>query len=264
MSHPRFLNLAVPAVAVAALLFATGDSLAGGKGGGGGHGGGGGGHGGGGHAGGGHAGGAHMGGAHVSGGAVHVAGARVGVVHVGGVHHVVGHPGFHNGFGHSGGWGWGGGGVGFGFGFDLGSAPGYGSYASFVNDYYGPNYYYVPSSEDYGAQAAGGGAAYSGSAGPGGAAGQQDLTAHVAVKVPDGAEVWFGQGKTRQRGVIREFVSPTLTPGQDYTYEVKARWMDGDKEVVQTRQIDVSAGSWKTIDFTRAAPEILDAPKPKQ
>ena len=58
-------------------------------------------------------------------------------------------------------------------------------------------------------------------------------------------------------------MSPTLTPGQDYTYEVKARWTEDGKEVVQTRQVDVSAGAWKTIDFTKAAPEQLEAPKPK-
>src|SRR5262249_20502449 len=72
MSHPRFLTLAVPAAAAAALLFACGAQAAG-------HGGGG--HGGGGHGGGGHAGGAHVGGAHVGG--AHVGGAHVGGAHVG-------------------------------------------------------------------------------------------------------------------------------------------------------------------------------------
>ena len=98
--------------------------------------------------------------------------------------------------------------------------------------------------------------------GPAGPA-SQDVTAHVMVKVPADAEVWFGQGKTQQSGTMREFVSPALTPGQDFTYDIKARWTEGGQEVVQTRHVDVSAGAWKTVDFTKPAPEVLDAPKPK-
>ena len=91
----------------------------------------------------------------------------------------------------------------------------------------------------------------------------QDLAAHVAVKVPADAEVWFGQGKTSQTGATREFVSPALTPGKEFTYVIKARWLEGGKEVVQTRRVDVSAGSWKAVDFTRPAAEVLEAPTPK-
>jgi uncharacterized protein (TIGR03000 family) len=75
------------------------------------------------------------------------------------------------------------------------------------------------------------------------------------VKVPADAEVWFGSGKTRQTGELREFVSPELEPGRDYTYEVKARWTENGKEVVRTRTFDVSAGAWLVVDFTRPAPE---------
>src|SRR5262249_23718287 len=76
----------------------------------------------------------------------------------------------------------------------------------------------------------------------------QDPIAHIRVIVPADAEVWFGQGKTKQTGAVREFVSPALTPGKDFVYEVKARWMKGDKEVVETRLIDVAAGVWKSVD----------------
>jgi uncharacterized protein (TIGR03000 family) len=78
-----------------------------------------------------------------------------------------------------------------------------------------------------------------------------------------GAEVWFGPGKTRQAGETREFVSPELAPGREYTYEVKARWVEGGKDVVQTREIAVSGGTCLTVDFTRPAPEQVEAPKPK-
>ncbi len=91
----------------------------------------------------------------------------------------------------------------------------------------------------------------------------QEPIAHVRVIVPADAEVWFGDGKTKQTGTMCEFVSPELTPGKEYAYEIKARWKQGDKDVVQTRQVDVSAGAWKVVDFTRPPAERLDPPKPK-
>jgi uncharacterized protein (TIGR03000 family) len=97
---------------------------------------------------------------------------------------------------------------------------------------------------------------------PGDKAPQSDMIAHVAILVPAEAEVWFGTGKTAQSGARREFVSPPLTPGQVYTYRVRARWTEGGKEVVQERQVDVSAGSWKGVDFTRPTPEVVEPPKP--
>ena len=90
-----------------------------------------------------------------------------------------------------------------------------------------------------------------------------DNTAHVSVRIPADAEVWFGQGKTQQTGAVREFVSPPLTPGKEYTYDIKARWMVGGKEVVQTRQVDVAAGTFKAVDFTKPAAEGVEPPKAK-
>jgi uncharacterized protein (TIGR03000 family) len=89
-----------------------------------------------------------------------------------------------------------------------------------------------------------------------------DRVAHIAVRAVADAEIWFGTQKTRQTGALREFVSPPLTPGQDYTYEVRARWTDDGKEMVQTRRITVSAGAWKTLDFTIPAPEAINSPRP--
>jgi uncharacterized protein (TIGR03000 family) len=245
MLHPRFLAWAVPAAVAAALLLATGPAEAGGGGhGGGGHGGGG--HGGGGHGGGGHGGGGHGGSFH--GGAVHGGSFHGAAVHHGGFNH--GHGGVFIGVG-----GWGGypyyGGYGYG-GYPYYGGYGYGGYAA--------DYYPAAGSSYYGMPPAGVGS-YPPVADTGPS--PDDQTAHVAVKVPANAEVWFGQGKTRQTGALRQFVSPALTPGEEYTYEIKARWMEGDQEVVQTRQVDVAAGSWKTVDFTRPAAEPLEPPKPK-
>jgi uncharacterized protein (TIGR03000 family) len=249
MLHPRFFPLAAPAVAAAALLFAGGAEAAP-KGGGGGH------------AAVGHAGAVHA-------GAVHVGGVHAGAVHVGAVHGGNFHNGnFHNGNFNRGGFGFGVG-IGLGYPYGLGNG-GYGGYYAPYGGYYGGDYY----PQDYSGPAA---SYYVSPAAPpnpsvynvadpnarGGAA-AQDPIAHIMVKVPADAEVWFGSGKTQQTGAQREFVSPPLGAGKDYSYEIKARWTQDGKEVVQTRQIDVTAGAWKVVDFTKPTPEQLEPPKPKE
>ena len=90
-----------------------------------------------------------------------------------------------------------------------------------------------------------------------------DAIAHIEVKVPPEAEIWFGSAKTRQSGSVREFASPPLPPGQDYTYEIRARWQQDGRTVVQTRKVTVSAGSWEVVDFTKAPVEqIGEMPRP--
>jgi len=65
------------------------------------------------------------------------------------------------------------------------------------------------------------------------------------------AEVWFQGVKTSQTGTVREFVSPSLTPGNNYSYEVRARWtLPSGKVVNQSRTVRVRAGTRATIDFT--------------
>jgi uncharacterized protein (TIGR03000 family) len=256
MSHPPFLSLAVPAAAAAALLFAGGALAAG-------HGGGG--HGGGGHGGGGfHAGGFHAGAAHV-GGFSHAGHFHAGSFHNGHFHNGHFHNGhFHNGHFHNGffgvglgfgpNWGWGGGGgypyYDYGYGYGYGAAPydyGYTTPAVINNynlDYGTPSGGPMPPADNASQQQA------------------SDPTAHIEVRVPADAEVWFGTGKTSQTGTRREFVSPPLEPGQGFTYEIRARWVENGKEVTQTRRLDVSAGTWKGVDFTRPPVEAVEPPKP--
>jgi uncharacterized protein (TIGR03000 family) len=82
--------------------------------------------------------------------------------------------------------------------------------------------------------------------------GSNDNTVRVQVHVPDAnAEVWFGDHRTNQDGRTREFVSPPLNSGSNYTYEVKARWMENGAPVERTRRIPVQAGQAVTVDFTQ-------------
>jgi uncharacterized protein (TIGR03000 family) len=84
------------------------------------------------------------------------------------------------------------------------------------------------------------------------AAPMQDNMARIRVVVPDGARVWFDNQPTKQTGSVRNFESPALKPGHEYTYDVKAQWRDQNgKEVTRTRHIDVRANGSVTVDFNR-------------
>jgi uncharacterized protein (TIGR03000 family) len=167
-----------------------------------------------------------------------------------------------------------GGGVGFGWGYP---GYGYGSYwpgttvYDYAPSYYGGSYYgsypyyesypSYPSATDY---SSGGTPSYyqmpyaNGLTplGAYGASGQPapipDDTAHIRVTVAEGAKVWFDGAATQQDGTVRDFVSPPLRPGHEYTYDIKVNWRDKDgKEVTRTRQVDVRSGSQAAVDFTR-------------
>jgi uncharacterized protein (TIGR03000 family) len=82
-----------------------------------------------------------------------------------------------------------------------------------------------------------------------------DTTAHIDVKVPASAEVWVEGALTHQTGTLRHFVSPSLTPGQEFAYDIRARWTDENGQVVdQTRHVQVHAGGQVMEDFTAPAP----------
>jgi len=77
-----------------------------------------------------------------------------------------------------------------------------------------------------------------------------DNTARIRLIVPAGARVWFGNSATQQTGSVRNFESPRLMPGKDYTYDVKATWTEDGKEVTRTRQVSVAANRDVTVDLT--------------
>ncbi len=165
------------------------------------------------------------------------------------------------GWGRGWGWGWGGLGLGLGLGYPWyggyrsGYWPGYYDYG--YTDYY-PYYAssdYYPYYGDTGTYFDG---SYDGSSmygqqpmyGYGAAASQPDNEARIRVIVPPDAKVWFGNSATEQTGQVRFFESPPLTPGKDYTYDVKAQWRDPNgKDVTQTRQIRVHANAGSTVNF---------------
>jgi uncharacterized protein (TIGR03000 family) len=76
--------------------------------------------------------------------------------------------------------------------------------------------------------------------------------ATVNVHVPPDAQVWFDGSATSQRGEWRAFASPPLDAGQEFHYDVRARWTDANGQAVdQTRRVDVRAGQTTSVDFIR-------------
>jgi uncharacterized protein (TIGR03000 family) len=156
--------------------------------------------------------------------------------------------------------GYGLGGYGLG-GYGYGGYGGYGSYGGYsYPSYYGSTYtnapsyvgyssYYPPvDTTDYVAPAA-----YNVEPAT------PDNEAHITLNVPANAEVWFDGDKTSQTGPTREFVSPPLTPGQTYTYVVRARWTENGRPVDQTRELHVRANQ-QTIENFPAGAGTTSAP----
>jgi uncharacterized protein (TIGR03000 family) len=193
--------------------------------------------------------------------------------------------GFHGGFGgYAGGWhgggygGWGHGYGGGGYALGLGSYGGYpyyyggysgypyyyGGYSahpyyygnSYLGSYYTPIYsYYTPGYSSLAVQPYGTNPNDSGYLGPTTSSSTSpDNLAHLKVEVPADAQIWVEGAKTKQTGTVRDFVSPPLTPGQDYRWDIRAKWTDETGHVVdQTKHVPVRAGSQVQVNFLAPA-----------
>jgi len=149
---------------------------------------------------------------------------------------------------------------GYGYGY---SSPGlYGSAAYLSGGYEAPpDYYYSPdyttTAPDYGVSsysAPDAAAPAAATAAPAAVPGSTPGSATVDVNVPASAQLWFNGSATKQTGDARRFTSPSLTPGQDYTYTVRARWTDNGHVTDETRTITVHAYQVTFVDFTEPAP----------
>jgi uncharacterized protein (TIGR03000 family) len=75
--------------------------------------------------------------------------------------------------------------------------------------------------------------------------------ARVTVRVPPDAQIWVENQATKLTGGVRNFVSPRLTPGREYIYDIRAVWQQDGHAVEQARQVAVHAGAKITVDFTQ-------------
>ena len=81
-----------------------------------------------------------------------------------------------------------------------------------------------------------------------------DGAAVIDVRVPANALILFDRRKTTSAGPERHFISPPLTPGKEYVYEVSARWQEGGREVTRTRSLVVRAGERLQAAFGTETP----------
>jgi len=76
--------------------------------------------------------------------------------------------------------------------------------------------------------------------------------AAITVHVPQGATLWFDGTKTTQTGGLRSFISPPLQAGQNYAYNVRARWTENGKVREENRTVKVHAGDRLEVNLPAA------------
>jgi uncharacterized protein (TIGR03000 family) len=87
-------------------------------------------------------------------------------------------------------------------------------------------------------------------------------SAQIELEVPDEAEVYFDGEKTKQTGRLRRFLTPPLSAGGRYTYEVRVVWKEGEGERTETRRLSFGAGESVSASFRAAGTTAgLEGPK---
>ncbi len=76
--------------------------------------------------------------------------------------------------------------------------------------------------------------------------------AYIRVHVPADAQVYFENTATTQSGPDRLFSTPPLDPNQNYSYQISARWMQNGREVRQDRTVQLTPGHTVDVNFTSA------------
>jgi uncharacterized protein (TIGR03000 family) len=134
-------------------------------------------------------------------------------------------------------WGWWGGGYYNPWYGDGYSGYAYGGYPSDYSSFYSGPATYSEDTQAYADQ------------GPAGSMMANEDAAMIAVRVPPNADIWFDGEKTNQKGTVRQFETPALDPGHDYSYEVRARWNENGRNVERTRHVTVHAGDRIGLNF---------------
>jgi uncharacterized protein (TIGR03000 family) len=73
--------------------------------------------------------------------------------------------------------------------------------------------------------------------------------ARVTVLLPSEAVLTFEGVRMPQTGSFREFVTPALATGRDYTYHVRATWTENGEDVTREQTIRVRPGERTDVDF---------------
>ena len=78
---------------------------------------------------------------------------------------------------------------------------------------------------------------------------RDNRTVLIDVRVPSDAKIWFDDDSTKQTGAERQFVSPPLTLGKYFEYQIRAQWNENGKKKEQTRRITFQPGDRVQLDF---------------
>lgn len=78
-------------------------------------------------------------------------------------------------------------------------------------------------------------------------------SAHITVTVPANATVWFDGAATTFTGTERQYITPPLSPGRQYTFWVRARWTERREDMNQLQPVEVTAGSIVYVRFPTPA-----------
>jgi uncharacterized protein (TIGR03000 family) len=73
----------------------------------------------------------------------------------------------------------------------------------------------------------------------------------IRMTVPSGARVYFDGAATSQTGADRAFVSPPLTPGREYVYQIRVQWEENGKTTERNRKVTVHAGDRVNLTIDR-------------
>jgi uncharacterized protein (TIGR03000 family) len=82
--------------------------------------------------------------------------------------------------------------------------------------------------------------------------------AKITVKLPKGATLFVNGGKNERTELVREFTTPTLTPGKAYQYTMRAEVTRNGLPEYQESKVDFKAGDALTVDFTSLAEPSAD------
>lgn len=85
----------------------------------------------------------------------------------------------------------------------------------------------------------------------------------VIVPTSD-TQIWLNGTLMSSQGFERNYSSPPLEAGLNYTYSVKAQWMIDGKPVEQLRDVTVRAGQRSTVDFRLPAGQPVPSPALQQ
>ena len=76
--------------------------------------------------------------------------------------------------------------------------------------------------------------------------------ADVIVRLPSAnAKLWFQGIVTKQTGTLRTFASPSLPPGKEFKYTIRAVWQENGQPVERKRTIVVRSGARVEVDFSQ-------------